>query len=200
MRLSTPTMPTPLVVPLPPGARAVGLGRAPAVPADHHLRAAAHASDAAAPGACASGKANAAVPSSPRFGAESGAAVPGSPSFSQSGRSSADSYAGCQLHVNAAMWPRAHRRRTLPPAQTLAPRPAGTPAAADPPLTAHASGSSARPVAGKGTAPRVRAVGGSAGDGSQAAGEPTVGAGLRAVRVCADRVCGLQVCRAAKRS
>lgn len=200
MRLSTPMMPTPLVVPLPPGARAVGSGQAPAVPADHHLRAAAHASDAPAPGARTSGDANAAVPGSPCFGAESGAAVPGSPSFSQSSRSSTDSHAGCQLHVNAAMWPRAHQRQTLASAQTLAPLPAGTPVAAGPPLAAHASGSSARPMAGNGTAPGVCAAGGSAADGSQAAGGPTVRAGLRTVRVCADRVCGLQVCRAAERS
>ena len=187
--MTAPGMPAPLVVPLPPSALAAAQRHAhvnpapspagkPAQPLPHACEAAmpvaqsAANSGTAAPGRLrlSRSRSGAAEPASPGLrGAKSGTAEPPSPCFSAGSRSSTESR--CQPHVNPVLWPRVRR-----PLQTLDPSNTGQ----DPDAPAGSGG-----LAG----------GGVVCNDEEGAGGAASGRRLRTIRVCADSVCGLQVCR-----
>ena len=204
MSVTAPGMPAPLVVPLPPSALAAAqrlMRPSPApAPAGELAEAMPLASEAASPGARCGAKLGAAEPGSLRLSrnrsgaveptsrglcsAKSGATEPPSPCFSASSRSSMESRAGCQPHMNPVLWPRARR-----PLQTVTPT-NEVPDPDQPAASAHAqpirSGGAGLPSGGSVCNALLISD-------AERAGEAAGGQRLRNIRVCADSVCGLQV-------
>jgi hypothetical protein len=223
MRVTAPSMRTPLVVLLPAGAREAGLGlrasppaeacergpsapaasRAPGAPGSAVAAAAVRkglhvaSSGAPVPGSLACAGSGGAAPDSPAS-ASPGAAAPGSPACSQASRGSTESgCSGCRPHINSALWPRAGPRGA-PQGPTPCVEPPGP---ATPPLVAapgaparSAHCEPARAASGELGAGGARAAGGAGlgGPSARARSGATELPRLRAVRVCADSVCGTQ--------
>jgi len=210
MHVTAPSMRTPLVVALPAGARKAGLGLRPSPPAEAcecGLSAPAAGRAPGAPGSAVAAAAarqglhvassSAPAPDSPGS-ARACAAAPDSPACSQASRGRMDrGCSGCRPHVNSALWPRAVGRRGAAKGPTPCVEPPGP---ATPPSTAApgARREAARGDSGELGAGAARAADGAGlgGPAAHARGGAAEAPRLRAVRVCADSVCGTQACLA----